>query len=114
MTIGTYCSGCKTFKILSEFTNHTKDIFKQLKTCNNCRQRFTNKRKRSVTDDNQLNSEFEIVDLDLLSETIMKLLKNVQSELHFHCKINNSNDNNSSKDLANEIVELIEVADEYR
>ena len=43
----------------------------------------------------------------------MKLLKNVQSKLHFHCKINNSNDNNSSKDLANEIVELIEDTDEY-
>ncbi|CAI2168323.1 5147_t:CDS:2, partial [Funneliformis geosporum] len=39
-------------------------------------------------------------------ETIIESLENVQSEWHFHV--------NSSKDLINEIVELIEDADEYR
>jgi hypothetical protein len=111
----TYCNGCKTFKASSEFIgSEANGISKQLKTCNNCRQRFTIKRKKlEKTDDDLLDSELELVDLDHLSETITELLENVQSELHFHYEIDISNYNNSSKDIANEIVKLIEDADRY-
>ena len=105
-----YCNGCKTFKASSEFNDNNKA--KEFKTCNDCCQRFSNKQK--ILDDNLHNSELEVVDLDFLSKTIMELLEYVHSELNFHYKINISNYNNSNKDLANEIVELIEDADEYR
>jgi len=44
MEADTYCNGCKTFKISSEFIGYgTNGVSKQLKTCNTCRQRFAQK-----------------------------------------------------------------------
>ena len=110
-----YCSGCKTFKLSSAFTdNETRGASKKFKTCDSCHQRFSNKRKKPIRmDDNLLDSELEIIDLDFLSESVTGSLENVQSEFHFHREINISSYNNSSKDLINEIVELIEDANEY-
>ena len=109
-----YCSGCKIFKLSSEFIDNEARGARKFKTCNSCCQRFSNKRKKPVrTNDNLLDSELEIIDLDFLSESVIEILENVQSELHFHCGINISNYNNSNKDLVNEIVELIEDADKY-
>ena len=51
--------------------------------------------------------------MDFLSDIIRGLLENISSnglEFHFHCEIN---DNNSTKKVANEIIELIEDADNY-
>ncbi|GBB99646.1 hypothetical protein RclHR1_35920001, partial [Rhizophagus clarus] len=122
----TYCHGCKTFKALSEFMGHgANSISKQLKTCNNCRQRFTQKRKRSAVINNQPNI-LEVIDIDFLSEVITNLLEDTSSnnqELHLHCQVNDVNDvsyhRNStneylSKELANKIIELIEDADGYK
>ena len=74
-----YCSGCKTFKLSSAFTdNETRGAFKKFKTCDSCRQRFSNRRKRPIRmDDNILDGEFselEIIDLDFLSKTIIARL----------------------------------------
>ncbi|GES95944.1 hypothetical protein GLOIN_2v1778237 [Rhizophagus clarus] len=91
----TYCHGCKTFKALSEFMGHgANSISKQLKTCNNCRQRFTQKRKRSAVINNQPNI-LEVIDIDFLSEVITNLLEDTSSnnqELHLHCQVNDVND----------------------
>src|SRR5687767_14067696 len=92
-TLDIYCNGCKTFKASSEFMGYgASGISKQLKTCNNCRQRFAQKRKRSAieTNNNQPNS-LEVIDIDFLSEIIINLLENTPSnnqELHLHCQVN--------------------------
>ena len=118
----TYRHGCKTFKASSEFMGYrASGISKQFKTCKNCRQRFTQKRKRSVeTNNNQLNI-LEVVDIDFLSEVITNLLEEISSnnqELHLHCQVNdisykNLTNEHLSKELANKIIELIEDADGY-
>ena len=50
MESNTHCTSCKAFKASSEFISYgAKGGSKQLKTCNNCRQRFQKsdkKRKR--------------------------------------------------------------------
>src|SRR5437016_5009611 len=113
----TYCYSCKTFKALSEFMGYgAGGISKQLKTCNNCRQRFTQKRKRSVEINNNI---LEVIDIDFLSELITDLLENTSSnnqELHLHCQVNdisykNLTNEHLSKELANKIIELVEDAD---
>ena len=43
-----FCNGCKSFKLPSEFISYGNKGIKQLKTCNNCRQRFGKKRKTLV------------------------------------------------------------------
>ncbi|PKK68904.1 hypothetical protein RhiirC2_781673 [Rhizophagus irregularis] len=73
----TYFHGCKTFIALSEFMGHgANDIFKQLKTCNNCRQRFTQKRKRSAIEIIEINNNqpniLEVIDIDFLSEELYR------------------------------------------
>src|SRR5688500_8276099 len=118
----TYCHSCKTFKALSEFMGYgAGGIFKQLKTCNNCRQRFTQKRKRSVEINNNQPNILEVIDIDFLSEVITNLLEDTTSnnqELHLHCQVNDSSYKNLtnehlSKELANNIIEIIEDADGY-
>ena len=63
----------------------------------------------------------EIVDIDFLSKIILNLLEDTSSnnqheELYLHCRVlSNINSTNeiSTKKLANNIIELIEDADEY-
>ena len=59
-----YCNGCKSFKLLSEFISYGDKGIKQLKTCNNCRQRFEKKWKTLVEIKNFQSSILEIVDID--------------------------------------------------
>lgn len=110
-----YCNGCKTFKLFSEFIGYKNEsVSKQFKTCNNCRQRLAKKRKNNVEiDENQLNNQFEIIDVDFLSEIITNLLNDEPSnKLHLHCGVRISNHENS-KEFVDKIVELIEDTDEY-
>ena len=58
-----YCNGCKSFKSSSEFISYGSKGIKQLKTCNNCRQRFEKKRKTLVENDCQPGI-LELVDID--------------------------------------------------
>ena len=94
----TYCNGCKTFKALSEFMSHgAKDVPKQLKTCNDCHQRFAKKRK--ITNDSRP-IVLEVVDIDFLGEVIMNLLEERSSnnqELHLHCQVNDNKGTYSSR-----------------
>ncbi|CAG8496042.1 17232_t:CDS:1 [Cetraspora pellucida] len=110
-----FCDSCKKFKPVIEFMGHdAKNTPKRFQTCNYCRQRFSNKRKRSAnTDDTFLANDLEIVELDCLSEIVVKFLESTQSGLHFHYGISIRDYNGSDKELANEIVKLIENADEY-
>ena len=101
---------------LSNPSTNLQDISKQYRTCTNCRQRFNNKRKRPAETNNLPDDELEIIDLEFLSEIVINLLKNTEpsgSELHLHCGVNISDCNDSNKNLANEIIELIEDADGY-
>ena len=77
-------------KLLSNHMNLLVTELRVFKTCNSCHQRF-NKHKRFITEDDLPDSELEIIDLDILSETVIELLKNLHSELHFHYEINISN-----------------------
>ncbi|CAG8671241.1 4673_t:CDS:1, partial [Dentiscutata heterogama] len=65
-----YCNGCKKFKPINEFIGNDKNnIPTKFLTCNCCRQKSSNKWKRSITtDDTLFNDELEIVELDFLSE----------------------------------------------
>src|SRR5438046_2437283 len=110
-----YCNGCKTFKLFSEFIGYRDEsVFKQFKTCNNCHQRLAKKRKNTVEiDKNQLNNQFEIIDINFLSEIITNFLKDKPlNKLHLHCGVKISNYENSKK-FADKVVELIEDTDEY-
>ncbi|CAG8848383.1 922_t:CDS:1, partial [Racocetra persica] len=96
--------------------NNINNIPIEFLTCNGCRQNSSNKRKRSITtDDTLFNDELEIIELDFLSESVVEVLENAQSnsDFHFHCGINIRNYDGSNKDLASEIVEQIENADKY-
>ena len=47
MESNTYCTSCKAFKASSEFISYgAKGVSKQLKTCDNCRQRFRKSDKK--------------------------------------------------------------------
>ncbi|CAB4423647.1 unnamed protein product [Rhizophagus irregularis] len=111
-----YCHGCKTSKLSSEFTSYeTENISKEFKTCNKCRQRFAKKRKKlTEINKDQPNDQFEIVDIDFLSEIVMNLLKDdtANNSLHLHCGVKINNHENP-KEFANKIIEFIEDADKY-
>jgi len=124
MESNTHCTRCKAFKASSEFISYgAKGGSKQLKTCNNCRQRFQKsdkKRKRYVEKNDSQPSTLDIVDIDFFNEVITNLLENTfyNQEFHLHCQVSNNSYENSTnelstKELANKIIELIEDADGY-
>ncbi|CAG8698706.1 27998_t:CDS:2, partial [Racocetra persica] len=81
-----------------------------------CCQKSSNKWKRSITTDNTLfNDALEIIELDFLSESVVEVLENSQSnsDFYFHCGINIRNYDGSNKNLASEIIEQIENVDKY-
>ena len=41
----TFCNGCKSFKLTSEFISYETKGINQLKTCNNCHQRSKKQKK---------------------------------------------------------------------
>ncbi|GBB88527.1 hypothetical protein RclHR1_15060001 [Rhizophagus clarus] len=66
-----------------------KEFLKKLKICNNCRQRFAKKRKRSAEINHDQTDVLEVIDIDILSEVITNLLEDASSnnqELHLHCQ----------------------------
>ena len=87
MESNTYCTSCKAFKALSEFISYgAKGGSKQLKTCNNCRQRFQKsdkKRKRYVEKNDSQPSTLDIVDIDFFNEVGLLLILSQKLEKNF-------------------------------
>ena len=63
-----FCNSCKFFKLTSEFISYGTKGVKQLKTCNNCHQRFEKKRKAlvEIKKNNCQSDILEIVDIYIL------------------------------------------------
>ncbi|CAG8488973.1 8730_t:CDS:2 [Cetraspora pellucida] len=85
-----YCNGCKTFKSCHEFMGYdARGAPKQFKTCDKCRPRLNKKPKRPLEsdDDVQLHNEYEVIDIEFLSEAVTTLLESTSQELHLNCKV---------------------------
>ncbi|CAG8745658.1 24027_t:CDS:2, partial [Racocetra persica] len=91
-TLTYYCSGCKTFKPKLEFKSN-RDNISQFKTCSNCHRRLAN----------------------YLDHILIELLEDAQENgLEFNfCYEIIIDDHSSTKEIANNVVGLIEDIDKY-
>ena len=128
-----FCKSCKTLKASIDFMGFdAKETPKKFRSCRNCRQKFresNEKRKRKEFAETDDDNQIEIIDMDFLSEIVHENMLLSSSESHLHYKINinsyvdlsltfpnedfENTDDSLFKDLANEIVELIEDVDKY-
>ncbi|CAG8836807.1 9707_t:CDS:1, partial [Cetraspora pellucida] len=130
------CSGCGNIKLISEFERlDVKGKLKQFCTCNDCHTKLVeckNAKKRQLEteehdqeiEENQENVDyFEIIDLNDLSRHFLQLQSTYSAQpdnnldsatpFHFQCGIDISTFDKSSKEIAEELVELIEDIDEF-
>ncbi|CAG8839787.1 8462_t:CDS:1, partial [Cetraspora pellucida] len=113
-TLTYYCGGCKTFKPISEFESN-RDNISQFQTCSNCRQKRAGKRKKCAEINKSHKDQPEIIDIDYLDHILTELLEDAQENgLEFCFCYEIIIDNHSStKEIANDVVELIEDIDKY-
>lgn len=124
MDTSTYigCTGCDQNLPIGEFMgSKANGDPKQFRTCVNCRDKSKRSKKRQLDaeDDENDQEDAEIVEItdpvDICNH-IMQLL-NVHSEsaapIQFQCNIDMSIFDKSEKEIAEELIELIEDVDEF-
>jgi hypothetical protein len=121
------CAGCRLTKPIGDFMGVTaKGTAKQFRTCSNCRNRTTEQHQRGKK--RQLEAErgeesngLEIIEPTSLSDHVAELLnaygENIptggKASFNFQYQMGISAFNKSAKEVADELVEFVEDADEF-